>query len=203
MNLLLMAVWAARALCAGGDPRLPGDARATALLNAAYRGGQDEVRALLAAGADADTRDPAGVTAFSLAVAGGHADVAALLLAHGADVNEPFTPCARAGHSGVTPLMSAASRGDTLMVELLLAHGADASAEVGELAEYNAGVTALYLAEVKGRGDAAGALRSGCAAWRSLWKFFVLGLWGGAWLILKPRGGTPPGESDDRGRRDG
>lgn len=190
MSALLPAVMAACALCAGGEPRPACGAREAALLNAAYGGRREEVRALLAAGVGADTRDPAGVSALSLAVARGHADIAALLLSCGADVNEPFSPSARAGHIGVTPLMSAASRGDIPMTELLLARGADASAEAGELAVYDAGATALFLAEVRGHPDVTVALKRGCSARRRLWKYLVLGCWGAAWALMGGRAGA-------------
>lgn len=187
MKLLAPAACAALLLCARGGGPATTDARTNALLNAAYGGTRGEVAILLAAGVDANARDGEGVSALSLAVAQGHTDVAATLLAHGADVNKQFTPSARAGHLGVTPLMAAAARGDVRTVALLLSHGADASAEAGNLALYNAGATALYLAEVRGCGDAATALHEGVAMPKPLWKFIVLALWAGAALFLRTR----------------
>ena len=92
----------------------------TALHLAAYFGGAETVRALLAAGADpdADVANPFGVRPLhSAASVGDHESVRALLEA-GAD------PDVRQ-QGGYTPLHSAAHNDDAELVRLLLDHGAD------------------------------------------------------------------------------
>jgi ankyrin repeat protein len=108
-----------------GDPaRLDAQARGadgfTALHLAAFFGGGETVRALLAAGADpdADADNPLRVRPLHSAVASRDRESAAALLEAGAD------PDVRQ-QGGFTPLHGAAHAGDAEMVKLLLAHGAD------------------------------------------------------------------------------
>jgi uncharacterized protein len=92
----------------------------TPLHLAAFFGGGDAVRALLAAGApaDADADNELEVRPLhSAAAAGDHAAVLALLEA-GADPNVRQ-------QGGFTPLLAAAHADDPEMTQLLLRHGAD------------------------------------------------------------------------------
>ena len=92
----------------------------TPLHLAAFFGGGDAVRLLLAAGApaDADQENPARVRPLHSAVAARDHDAARALLEAGADPD-----CVQQG--GYTPLLAAAHHDDAEMAELLLAHGAD------------------------------------------------------------------------------
>ena len=111
----------------------------TALHFAAFFGGGDAARALLAAGADPNvrSRNELAVMPIHSAVAGRHGDVVGALLDAGADPN------VRQRH-GWTPLQGAAEHGDTETVERLLAAGADPAATNDD------GVTAADLARSRG-----------------------------------------------------
>jgi ankyrin repeat protein len=104
----------------GLDPGARSGDGFTALHLAAYFGGAETVRSLLAAGADpdADAANPFAVRPLHSAVSvRDHASVRALLAA-GADPNVRQ-------QGGYTPLHSAAHSDDAELVRLLLAHGAD------------------------------------------------------------------------------
>jgi ankyrin repeat protein len=102
------------------DPQARGADGFTALHLAAFFGGAETVRALLAAGADpdADAENPLRVRPLHSAVASRDRESAAALLEAGADPNVRQ-------QGGFTPLHGAAHAGDAEMVKLLLAHGAD------------------------------------------------------------------------------
>src|SRR4051794_1148892 len=94
----------------------------TPLHLAAFFGGAEAVRAILARGAhpDADADNTFGVRPIhSAAAVGDHASVRALLAA-GANPNVHQ-------QGGYTPLHTAAHNGDAVLARLLLEHGADAS----------------------------------------------------------------------------
>jgi hypothetical protein len=109
----------------GDVARLQVDARGgdgfTPLHLAAFFGGAEAVRALLAAGADpdADADNTFGVRPIHSAAAAGARESVQALLEAGADPN------LRQRDGGYTPLHSAAHNGDAELVRLLLAHGAD------------------------------------------------------------------------------
>jgi ankyrin repeat protein len=92
----------------------------TALHLAAFFGGGEAVRVLLAAGAapDADADNPAHVRPLHSAAAAGDHDAVRALLAAGADPNVRQ-------EGGYTPLLQAAHADDPEMAALLLDHGAD------------------------------------------------------------------------------
>ena len=92
----------------------------TPLHLAAFFGGADAVRMLLAAGmpADADQENPNRVRPLHSAVAAGDFDAAEALLEAGADPNA-------VQQGGYTPLLAAAHSDDPKMAALLLRHGAD------------------------------------------------------------------------------
>jgi ankyrin repeat protein len=94
----------------------------TALHLAAFLGGGEAVRLLLAAGApaNADAENPARVRPLHSATAARDHDAVRALLDAGAD------PDARQ-QGGFTPLLAAAHADDPELVRLLLAHGADAT----------------------------------------------------------------------------
>jgi uncharacterized protein len=106
----------------GLDPHARGGDGFTSLHLAAFFGGGETVRALLAAGADADADadNPLQVRPLHSAVAARDRESVAALLGSGADPNVRQ-------RGGITPLHGAAHAGDAAMVELLLAHGADPS----------------------------------------------------------------------------
>jgi uncharacterized protein len=95
----------------------------TVLHYAAFFGGGDVARRLLAAGADPDlrSRNDFSVMPIHSAVAGRHADVVDALLEAGADPNV-------AQRHGYTPLHGAAEHGDDAIVVRLLVAGAAADA---------------------------------------------------------------------------
>ncbi len=105
------------------DPGARGADGFTALHLAAFFGGADAVRALLAAGAgaNADAENPLRVRPLHSAVAAHDRESVRALLEAGADPNV-------AQQGGFTPLDGA--RGDEEMVQLLLDHGAHASRDV-------------------------------------------------------------------------
>jgi len=104
------------------DPGARGADGFTALHLAAFFGGADAVRALLAAGADAnaDAENPLRVRPLHSAVASRDRESVRALLEAGADPNV-------AQQGGFTPLDGARHQGDDKMVQLLLDHGAHAS----------------------------------------------------------------------------
>jgi uncharacterized protein len=111
----------------GDVARLRVDARGgdgfTPLHLAAFFGGPETVRALLAAGAEpnADADNTFGVRPIHSAAAVGARESVQALLEAGADPN------VHQRDGGYTPLHSAAHLGDAELVRLLLAHGADPS----------------------------------------------------------------------------
>jgi hypothetical protein len=111
----------------GDLARLDPDARGadgfTALHLAAFFGGAEAVRALLAAGADADAdaENPLRVRPLHSAVASRDRESVRALLDAGADPNV-------VQQGGFTPLHGAAHAGDAEMVRMLLEHGADRAA---------------------------------------------------------------------------
>jgi ankyrin repeat protein len=94
----------------------------TSLHLAAFFGGAEAVRALLAAGADPDADDanPFKVRPLHSAVSVGDRDATLALLEAGANPNVHQ-------QGGYTPLHSAAHNDDAELVRLLLEHGADPS----------------------------------------------------------------------------
>jgi ankyrin repeat protein len=106
----------------GLDPAARSGDGFTSLHLAAFFGGADAVRALLAAGADPDADDanPFKVRPLHSAVSVGDADATRALLEAGANPNVHQ-------QGGYTPLHSAAHNDDADLVRLLLVHGADAS----------------------------------------------------------------------------
>jgi uncharacterized protein len=102
------------------DPDARGADGFTALHLAAFFGGADSVRALLAAGADAnaDAENPLRVRPLHSAVASRDCESVRALLEAGAEPNV-------VQQGGFTPLHGAAHAGEAEMVRLLIAHGAD------------------------------------------------------------------------------
>lgn len=121
-----------------------------------------------------------------IAAAQGHTELVELLLRQGADVNAFTRPDPATGIVTMTPLMAAAMNGHADVVELLLRHGADLSAETGETALYPAGVTALYLAAVKGHDNVVAVLDAAGTAGEPWWKYFVILIWIALGLMLAP-----------------
>ena len=104
----------------GLDPHARGADGFTALHLAAFFGGADAVKALLAAGADpdADAENPLRVRPLHSAVAARDREAVRALLQAGADPNVRQ-------QGGYTPLHGAAHNGDEALVALLIEHGAD------------------------------------------------------------------------------
>jgi uncharacterized protein len=104
----------------GLDPGARGADGFTALHLAAFFGGADAVRALLAAGADAnaDGENPLRVRPLHSAVASRDRESVRALLEAGAEPNV-------VQQGGFTPIHGAAHAGDAEMVRILLQHGAD------------------------------------------------------------------------------
>ena len=118
--------WAARVTRrdqAGSSPASSSDGNTAAiaapLLQAAQRGLEAPVEALLAAGAETSVKDGDGRTPLMLAAAGGHAKVVERLLAAGATIDVPSS-------NGETALILAARNGHGEIVRRLVAGGADA-----------------------------------------------------------------------------
>jgi len=154
------------------------------LLRAIREGKADVVARLIAEGADVNAGGRRGGAALYLAAEGGHPEVVHTLLDHGADPNRIPWPDPAAGVIGMTPLMAAAANGHAAVAELLLARGADASIQAGETALYEQGVTALYLATVKGHDEVIGVLERALTSGESLWKYMVLAIWSALGLII-------------------
>jgi ankyrin repeat protein len=95
--------------------------RDTSLIDAAKRGDEPAVRALVGQHVDVNAAEPDGMTALHWAVRAGDAETAQLLLRAGAKANA-------ATRYGVTPLWLAATNGDAALVRLLLAAGSDPNA---------------------------------------------------------------------------
>jgi ankyrin repeat protein len=104
----------------GLDPAARSGDGFTSLHLAAFFGGAEAVRALLAAGADPDADDanPFKVRPLHSAVSVRDREATRALLEAGADPNVRQ-------QGGFTPLHSAAHNGDTALVQMLLDHGAD------------------------------------------------------------------------------
>ena len=104
----------------GADLSVRGGDGFTPLHLAAFFGGADVVRFILATGADpdADAENPFSVRPLHSACARGDRDCARALLEAGANPN-------LAQQRGYTPLHSAAHLDDLELAKLLLAHGAD------------------------------------------------------------------------------
>ncbi len=111
----------------GLDPGARGADGFTALHLAAFFGGADAVKALLAAGApaDADAENPLRVRPLHSAVASRDAESVRALLEAGADPNVRQ-------QGGFTPLHGAAHAGDAELVRMLLDHGADPALETDD-----------------------------------------------------------------------
>jgi len=125
----------------------------TALLEAAWSGGDDIVRFLLGRGADPNIADRSGFTPLMRAVESGHESIAAVLIEKGADVN------CRGNVRGTTALMLAAEGGRNEMITLLLNGGArindcDMYEETAVARAYKVGKddTAQFLESKGGRG---------------------------------------------------
>ena len=125
-----------------------------ALVKAAKGGRTVEVRVLLAAGTDPDAM-VYGTTALFCAAEKGREEAVGALAEGGADLN-------KANEDGATPLMFAAVDGRTGAVRRLLELGADHTA-VGTAGSYE-GNTALEVAGLAGRAEAAAVLREWAAA---------------------------------------
>ena len=107
------------------DPSARGGDGFTALHLAAFFGGAEAVRALLAAGADAnaDAENPLRVRPLHSAVASRDRESVRALLEAGADPNVTQ-------EGGFTPLDGARHQGNAEMERLLLEHGAQDSSDV-------------------------------------------------------------------------
>lgn len=106
-------------LNAGTYVDTPDTEKRTALNWAAYLGGLEIARTLIAHRAQIDIHaNPSGWTPLMNAAASGFADVCALLIEQGADINAHSTD------GGYTPLMYAARKTRKYVVALLLDHGA-------------------------------------------------------------------------------
>jgi Ankyrin repeats (many copies)/Ankyrin repeat len=125
------------------DAKMEGGA--TALMAAAYGGGDDVLSDLIQRGAELETKDVDGYTALMYAANGGQLRTLELLLDAGADVN------ARDKENS-TPIMFAAQHGHGEIVRVLAEHGADLDAR-GEH-----GLTALGFARQNGHEEVARVL---------------------------------------------
>ena len=92
------------------------------LMDAAWRGQEADVAALLADGADVNkpASDGSGWTALLLACAAGHTNVVKTLLAANADIHQT-------NNDGCTPLWMASEKGRSEIVTILLAANAEAA----------------------------------------------------------------------------
>jgi uncharacterized protein len=105
--------------------------------DAAMKGDQGAVRALLAAKADVNAAQPDGATAIQWAAYRDDREMADLLISAGANVHQ-------ANLEGVTPLWLAAQRGSAAMIEKLIKAGADPNER------HPNGETALMMASKNG-----------------------------------------------------
>jgi len=119
----------------------------TPLAFASWKGHQDTITALLAAGTPVDITDKSGSTPLMLAAAGGHRDTTLALLAAGANVNAT-------NNVGNTALILAATKGHLDTLAALLAARADVTAR-----DEN-GTTALMIAAMNGHREIVAALLS-------------------------------------------
>lgn len=125
---------------------------ATPLMQAAYYGRLDFVRALIATGSDLHRGNDSSGRPLHLAALGGHLAVCDELLQHGADARSPRDD------DGATPLHCAAEGGSADVVRLLLKHGA------AHDAKDRAGHTPLHRASQFGQADVVAALLAAGAA---------------------------------------
>jgi ankyrin repeat protein len=153
------------------------DAEKTLFVPAAREGNLEIVARQITEGIDIDAEGPQGGTALFWAAQNNHLEIVRLLLEHGADVNEIPQPNPCTGMVSMTPLMAASAHGHTDVVKLLLAHGADASAQVGNTALYEHGVTALFLATVKGHTTVVALLTQAATSGERTWKYTVIAIW--------------------------
>ncbi|MCX6355516.1 MAG: ankyrin repeat domain-containing protein [Candidatus Aureabacteria bacterium] len=169
------------------DPRLTVE-----LLRAADLGSPEEVMQLIESGADVNGIGAAGETPLFLAAQKGRTETVRLLLGNGTRVDtfSRFNPLT--GQLPITPLMAAASQGHADVVRLLLYYGADMSIQVGESASHPCGVTALYLAEVKGHKDVATILNQASVAGEGLWKYMVIIIWILLGTLIMRKGNAGP-----------
>jgi len=122
-----------------------GPAADSRLVEAAMRGDQTTVRALVSQHADVNSAQADGTTALFWAARTNDLDIAKLLIAHGAAVNT-------ANRYGVTALSLAASNGSAPMTDVLLKAGANANMVLP------GGVTVLITAARSGNPDVVKAL---------------------------------------------
>jgi ankyrin repeat protein len=120
-------------------------AERAALADAAERGDQASVRALLQTGVDVNAAQVDGTTALHWAAYNDDAETVALLVQAKANVNA-------VNHYGVPPLALASTNGNAAIVKLLLEAGADADATM------KGGETVLMLAARSGNVEALKAL---------------------------------------------
>ena len=121
------------------NPKLH-ERRNKALLEAAERGYEQRLRAMLQAGADVDYTDPGGRTALWLAADAGFVDGVRILINAGSDIN------VRGGSGEVTPLHRAASKDSIDVVRVLLS-----TPGIEKNATSYIGFTALHFAALEGR----------------------------------------------------
>jgi ankyrin repeat protein len=107
------------------------------LMQAAYRGDLETVKALAAAGADVEAQGPDGWTPLMCAVISGQVGVVEMLVQAGADA-DALTP------DGWSVLMKALLWGHTEVVKVLLQYGADVNVKSPD------GWTALEIAIERG-----------------------------------------------------
>jgi len=169
------------------------DPRQTAeLLRAADQGSHEKISYLIEYGADVNGEDATGATPLFLAAEKGHTETVKLLLEYGARVTTSSRPNPSIGQLPITPLMAAASNGHAEVVRLLLHYGADMSIQVGESAPHPCGVTALYLAEVKGHADVVTILTQAGIAGEGLWKYMVIIIWIFLGALIMRKGNPGP-----------
>ena len=92
-----------------------------AIINASYKGDEEMVRAILAAGVDKDVRDALGGTALHVSIYQQNLNVIRLLLQNG------FDPNVKSTKNGSTPLHYAVATNNLAAAKLLLQYGADIS----------------------------------------------------------------------------